>query len=83
MPTIGFGDISDFLGAFADLFGFLDFISGSVEACRQSKSRRARSAPPEPVARGALLCFIELRGGVGTEPICRKCGSCWPSAWRG
>ena len=28
MPTIGFGDISDFLGAFADLFGFLDFISG-------------------------------------------------------
>ncbi|BBE47111.1 hypothetical protein RE2895_40420 [Rhodococcus erythropolis] len=31
MPTIGFGDISDFLGAFADLFGFLDFISGSVE----------------------------------------------------
>jgi len=31
MPTIGFGDISDFLGAFADLFGFLDFISGGVE----------------------------------------------------
>lgn len=29
MPT--FGDISDFLGAFASLFSFLDFFTGSVE----------------------------------------------------
>lgn len=30
MP-FGSGDISDFLGAFSDLFGFFDFITGSVE----------------------------------------------------
>ncbi|MGC0362945.1 hypothetical protein ABH922_000929 [Rhodococcus sp. 27YEA15] len=28
---IGSSDISDFLSAFASLFSFLDFISGSVE----------------------------------------------------